>query len=79
MSLDYAFGVAIKRRRGNLGISQEELAHRASLHRTYVSLLERGQRTATLDTIIKLAQALRTTGADLLREAEELASQSEKS
>ena len=79
VSLDHAFGVALRRRRENLGISQEELAHKASLHRTYVSLLERGQRTATLDTIIKLAQALGTTGANLFREAEGLTSQSEKS
>jgi transcriptional regulator with XRE-family HTH domain len=51
-------GRTIRMRRAGLGISQEELAHRASLHRTEVGLIERGQREPKLGTIIKLAGAL---------------------
>ncbi|MEK6608749.1 MAG: helix-turn-helix transcriptional regulator [Myxococcota bacterium] len=51
-------------------ISQEELAHRAGLHRTYVSLLERGERNPSLNVIIDLARALGTTGAALLGKVE---------
>jgi two-component system, response regulator len=51
-------GNAIKRRRFALGISQEELAARAGLHRTYVSDLERGARNPSLASVQKLAGAL---------------------
>jgi CheY-like chemotaxis protein/DNA-binding Xre family transcriptional regulator len=49
---------AIKEQRNALGISQEELAARAGLHRTYVSELERGERNPSITSIEKLAQAL---------------------
>lgn len=49
---------AIKSTRSALGISQEELAARAGLHRTYVSDLERGARNPSLESVAKLADAL---------------------
>ncbi len=52
------FGLAIKKRRHELGISQEELAERAELHRTYISDIERGVRNPSLENIEKLAKAL---------------------
>ena len=52
------FGTAIKAKRSELGFSQEELAHRAGLHRTYVSDVERGARNVSLESIEKLAGAL---------------------
>jgi CheY-like chemotaxis protein len=52
------FGTAIKGKRSELGISQEELADRAGLHRTYVSDVERGARNLSLESIEKLAHAL---------------------
>jgi len=52
------FGTTIKSKRAELGISQEELADRAGLHRTYVSDVERGTRNVSLISIEKLAQAL---------------------
>ena len=61
------FGASIRRRRQELGLSQEELADEAGLHRTYVSLLERGLRSASIVTIVKLARALKTTGSELLK------------
>ena len=52
------FGEAIRRRRHWLHLSQEELAERADLHRTYISSIERGGRNASLVNIEKLAKAL---------------------
>ena len=51
-------GAAIKRERSLLGLSQEELARRSGLHRTYVSDLERGTRNPSIESIDKLARAL---------------------
>ncbi len=53
------FGLAIKKWRRDSGISQEELAWRAGLHRSYVADIERGARNASLLTIEKLAKALK--------------------
>jgi transcriptional regulator with XRE-family HTH domain len=48
------------------GFSQEALADRADLHRTYVSSVERGERNVTLETIEKLAVALSVSMAKLM-------------
>lgn len=48
------------------GLSQEELAHRANIHRTYVSSLERCQYGATIDMVDSLAGILGVQAADLL-------------
>jgi CheY-like chemotaxis protein len=52
-------GNAIRSTRSALGISQEELAARAGLHRTYVSDVERGMRNPSLESVEKLASALK--------------------
>jgi len=54
------FAVNLRRARKAAGVSQEELAERCELHRTEVSLLERGGREPRLGTMIKLAMALGT-------------------
>jgi transcriptional regulator with XRE-family HTH domain len=51
-------GAAIRERRTFLRISQEELAVRSGLHRTYLSDVERGARNPSIKTIEKIAQAL---------------------
>lgn len=51
-------GLEIKRRRIELGLTQEEFADVSGLHRTYVSGIERGERNATLDVIFQIAKAL---------------------
>lgn len=51
-------GTVLKRVRKSLKISQEELAHRSSLDRTYISMLERNIKQPTITTIFLLAQAL---------------------
>jgi transcriptional regulator with XRE-family HTH domain len=60
------FGKAVRKRRQELGISQEELADRAYLHRTYVGDVERGERNISLQNIQKLAIALEISIANLL-------------
>lgn len=52
------FGANLARCRGEVDISQEELSFRASLHRTEVSLLERGERMPRVDTALRLAGSL---------------------
>lgn len=61
---------AVHQRRGQLGISQEELAQRAGLHRTYISDIERGARNPTLKTLSRLAVALEISASKLIRMAE---------
>lgn len=52
------FGGRVRQLREELHLSQEELAFRAGLHRTYVSSMERGQRNVSLVNIERLADAL---------------------
>lgn len=59
------FGLAIKKWRRESGISQEELAWRAGLHRSYVADIERGARNASLQTIEKLSKALKVSFSTL--------------
>ena len=53
-----SFGETVKKLRNHLGISQENLAERADLHRTYISDVERGSRNLSLQNIERLAHAL---------------------
>jgi transcriptional regulator with XRE-family HTH domain len=60
------FGANLRYCRRRAGLSQEELAVRASLHRTAVGQLERGERIARVDTAVKLAGSLGIPACDLL-------------
>src|SRR5947207_3221271 len=64
------FGTAIRNQRAELHLSQEELADRAGLHRTYISDVERGARNPSLESIQRLAQALDRSVANLFARAE---------
>jgi transcriptional regulator with XRE-family HTH domain len=66
-----ALGKIISDLRRSAGISQEELADRASIHRTYVSQLERGLKSPTIAILVKLAKALNTTPSKIMRMLEE--------
>ncbi len=68
MSTKYrqAFGDRVRQIREQLGLSQEALAAQAKLHRTHISLIERGQRNVRLETVERLAKALRVQPADLM-------------
>jgi ribosome-binding protein aMBF1 (putative translation factor) len=52
------FGFAVKLRREDLGLTQEDLAEKASIHRTYLSDIERGTRNVSLINIELIAKAL---------------------
>jgi transcriptional regulator with XRE-family HTH domain len=58
----------LRRLRHARGLSQEELAHRAGIDRTYVSSLERSVYAAGVDVVDKLARALGVEAADLLQQ-----------
>lgn len=60
------FGRNLKKLRASAGLSQEELAARAGLHRTYVSSVERGNRNVSLENIFALAAALKCDPRELL-------------
>lgn len=60
------FGENLSRARGRAEISQEALGLRAGLHRTEIGLLERGERSPRIETLLKLAGALSIPASDLL-------------
>lgn len=66
MTVAERFGQNLARLRERAGVTQEEVAWRASLHRTEIGLLERGGRIPKIDTLAKLAGALGVPPAQLL-------------
>jgi len=62
---------AIMEKRLQLGLSQEDLAKRAKLHRTYISDVERGERNISVESLRRLAVALGATMWQLIKEAED--------
>lgn len=60
------FASRLRSEREKKGYSQESLAERANLHRTYVGAVERGERNISLLNVEKLAKALGTTACDLI-------------
>ncbi len=65
-----AFGKVVRRQRERLGLSQEALADKAGIHRTYVSSIELGKVRLGLDIAQKVAQGLGASLSDLIAEAE---------
>ena len=63
-----AFGLRVRYFRKLLKLSQEELANKAELHRTYVGAVERGERNISLLNILRLADTLQVTVKDLFDE-----------
>lgn len=62
MAAQRLVGQRVRERRHELGLSQEQLAHRCDVHRTYIGHLERGEVSPTLGTLLVVAEGL---GADL--------------
>jgi DNA-binding XRE family transcriptional regulator len=65
----YAFGMAVRVARRALNLSQEELAHRASIDRSHMGRIERGERNVTFFNIIRIASALGMSPSNLLASA----------
>jgi len=66
-----ALGRAVRTFREDLGISQEELADRSGMHRTYVGGIERGERNVSYANMLRLAGALGVPASRLLSRAED--------
>lgn len=63
------FGERVRQLRKQKDISQEELAHRADLHRTYIGMIERAEKNITLLNIEKIADALEVRIKDLFHDS----------
>ena len=61
------FGNKVRERRTELGLSQEELANRAGVHRTYIGMIERAEKNITLENIEKISRALKLNLDDLMK------------
>ena len=70
MEVNVAFGLVLRKLRKRQGFSQEDLANEAALDRTFISLLENGQRQPSISTIFAVAKPLKTTPSELLYEVE---------
>lgn len=64
--ISVSFGNSVRKRRKALGLSQEQLAEKAKLHRTYIGMIERGEKNVTLTNIEKIALALGCTVSELV-------------
>jgi transcriptional regulator with XRE-family HTH domain len=67
MDIREVFAANLRRHRKAAKLSQEELAHRAEIDRTYISSLERSLYAAGIDVVDRLARELGIEAADLLR------------
>jgi transcriptional regulator with XRE-family HTH domain len=66
MEIREIFAANLRKRRQAAGLSQEELAHRAEIDRTYISALERSVYAASIDVVGRLAKELGVEASDLL-------------
>jgi transcriptional regulator with XRE-family HTH domain len=66
-----AFGRAVRQRRNELGISQEELAFRTGLHRTYIGGVERGERNVGLINVVRIAEGLEMVPSALAKSVDQ--------
>ena len=60
------FGSRVRAKRETVGLSQEQLADKVGLHRTYVGSIERGERNVALLNILRLARGLEVDPGDLV-------------
>ncbi len=74
-SLGNSFGLVLRQLRQNRGLSQEQLGFESGYHRTYISLLERGQKSPSLQTIFKLAEVLNVEPSEIIERVQALHSQ----
>ncbi|MQR84534.1 helix-turn-helix domain-containing protein [Bacillus megaterium] len=70
MEIEQAFGIVIKKYRLERSISQEKLAFGAGLDRTFISLLERGKRKPTINTLFSISKVLEVKPSEIVKEVE---------
>lgn len=61
------FANRVRARRNELGMSQEELADRADVHRTFIGHVERAETNVSIDNIARISEALEVPAFELLR------------
>ncbi len=61
------FGKRVRQERIKQNLSQEELAEKAGVHRTYIGMVERAEKNITLQNIEKIAKALKTSIDNLMK------------
>ena len=66
-----AFGEIVRDKRKEQGLSQEDLAFKADLHRTYIGMIERAEKNITLENINKIAKALDLPISELVKNLSE--------
>lgn len=76
LKIEEAFGLTLQKYRTDAKLSQEQLAFNSSLDRTYISLLERGKRRPTINTIFALAQTLNIKPSILMQDIENILTES---
>ena len=64
------FGEELQKARKTAGLTQEQLAEKAGLHVTYISLLERNRRSPTLDSLFRICKALGISASSLIEKVE---------
>ena len=67
-----ALSEALEQRRRELGLSQDEVAQRSGLHRTYISLIERKATNFSIRIFLRLTEALEVDAAEIMQTAENL-------
>jgi transcriptional regulator with XRE-family HTH domain len=73
LNIGNAFGRVLKKTREKKGLSQEQLAFDSGLHRTYISLIERGKRSPSLRTLERIVNALDLRLSVMIKDVEDLA------
>lgn len=74
-----AFGLTIRKIRRKRGFSQDRLAHESGYHRTYIGMLERGEKSPSLRTIVNIAATLHVKPSDILARVERILTRTHKS
>ncbi|MFJ7971730.1 helix-turn-helix domain-containing protein [Psychrobacillus sp. NPDC096389] len=72
MNVIEAYGIVLKKHRTVANLSQEKLAFKCNLDRTYVGMLERGERQPTISTLFVIAENLNIPASDFIVEVEQL-------
>lgn len=71
MTIEEEFGVVLRKYRSKTGLSQEGLALKCGLDRTYISLLERGKRKPTINTVFAIAKIINVKPSQMIKEIED--------
>lgn len=72
MNVIEAFGIVLRKYRTEAKLSQEKLALKCNLDRTYIGMLERGERQPTISTLFSIAENLNVSPSNIVKEVEQI-------